>query len=108
VALGGSLEILLEAGAEALERRVLALADRAARGLADLGFSLVSSRAPGETSGIVAATHPRLNPSELVRRLDGKDIVLASRAGRLRFSSHFYNTEEEVDRALAALQEAGG
>jgi len=108
VALGGSLEILLEAGAEALERRVLALADRAARGLADLGFSLVSSRAPGETSGIVAATHPRLNPSELVRRLDGKDIVLAARVGRLRFSSHFYNTEEEIDRALAALQEAGG
>jgi selenocysteine lyase/cysteine desulfurase len=108
VALGGSLEILLEAGAEALERRVLALADRAARGLADLGFSLVSSRAPGETSGIVAATHPRLNPSELVRRLDGKDIVLAARVGRLRFSSHFYNTEEEVDRALEALKEIGG
>jgi cysteine desulfurase/selenocysteine lyase len=107
VALGGSLEILLEAGAEALERRVLALADRAARGLADLGFSLVSSRAPGETSGIVAATHPSLNPSELVRRLDGKDIVVAARAGRLRFSSHFYNSEEEIDRALAALQEAG-
>jgi cysteine desulfurase / selenocysteine lyase len=108
VALGGSLEILLEAGAEALERRVLALAERAARGLADLGFSLVSSRAPGETSGIVAATHPRLNPSELVRRLDGKDIVLAARVGRLRFSSHFYNSEEEIDRALAALQEAVG
>jgi cysteine desulfurase / selenocysteine lyase len=107
VALGGSLEILLEAGAEALEHRVLALADRAARGLADLGFSLVSSRAPGETSGIVAAIHPSLNPSELVRRLDGKDIVVAARAGRLRFSSHFYNTEEEIDRALAALQEAG-
>ncbi|HKI05259.1 MAG TPA: aminotransferase class V-fold PLP-dependent enzyme [Thermoanaerobaculia bacterium] len=105
VALGGSLEIFLEAGAEAVERRVLALADRAARGLAELGFSVVSSRAPGETSGIVAATHPRLNPSELVRRLGERGVVLAARAGRLRFSPHFYNTEEEVDRALAALLE---
>jgi cysteine desulfurase/selenocysteine lyase len=108
VALGGSLEILLEVGAEALERRVLALADRAARGLVDLGFSVISSRAPGETSGIVAATHPSLNPSDLVRRLDNKDIVVAARVGRLRFSSHFYNTEEEVDRALEALKAAGG
>jgi len=105
VALGGSLEILLEAGLEGVERRVLALAERAARGLADLGFAVVSSRSPGETSGIVAATHPTLNPSELVRRLDERDIVLAARAGRLRFSAHFYNTEEEIDRGLAALAE---
>jgi cysteine desulfurase/selenocysteine lyase len=105
VALGGSLEILLEAGMAETERRVLALADRAARGLADLGFSVVSSRSPGEASGIVAATHPSLNPSALVRRLDERDVVVAARAGRLRFSAHFYNTEEEIDRALAALAE---
>ncbi len=58
VALGGSLEILLEAGA-AIEPRVLALTERAARGFADLGFAVVSSRRPGETSGIVTAVPPR-------------------------------------------------
>src|SRR6185436_6782123 len=46
VALGGALEILLEIGTAALERRVLALADRAATGLADLGFQVISSRRP--------------------------------------------------------------
>lgn len=108
LALGGSLEILLEAGPEAVERRVLALADRAAGGLESLGFSVVSSRRPGETSGIVTATHPSLNPSELVRRLAERDVVLAARAGRLRFSAHFYNTGEEVDRALQGLAELAG
>ncbi len=54
-ALGGALEIFLEIGARDLERRVLTLADRAADGLAALGFQVVSSRQPGETSGIVAA-----------------------------------------------------
>ncbi|HEV2845492.1 MAG TPA: aminotransferase class V-fold PLP-dependent enzyme, partial [Thermoanaerobaculia bacterium] len=50
-ALGGSLDILREVGAETVEERVLGLTERAARGLADLGFTLVSSRLPGETSG---------------------------------------------------------
>jgi cysteine desulfurase/selenocysteine lyase len=103
VALGGSLEILQEAGAAAVEEQVLALTDRAARGLADLGFSVVSSRTPGETSCIVTATHPRLSPKELVKRLGERDIVVAARAGRFRISPHFYNTEAEIDRCLGEL-----
>lgn len=106
-ALGGSLDLFyeasIEAGIEAVERRILALADRAARGLADLGFNLVSSREPDETSGIITATHPDFNPSDLVRRLAGKDIIVAARAGRFRISAHFYNTEEEIDQCLAEV-----
>jgi cysteine desulfurase / selenocysteine lyase len=102
-ALGGSLEILLEAGPEAVERQVLALADRAARGLEERGFHVVSSRRPGETSGIVAATHPDLNARDLVKRLGQQDIMVAARAERFRVSPHFYNTESEIDRMLAAL-----
>ncbi len=54
-ALGGSLEVLLEVGAAEIEPRVLALTDLAARGLAELGLQVVSSRRKGETSGIVTA-----------------------------------------------------
>jgi cysteine desulfurase/selenocysteine lyase len=103
-ALAGSLEILLALGPEAVERRVLALADRAGRGLAELGFELVSSRRPGETSGIVAAVHPRLPAPALVERLAGRGVIVATRAGRLRVSPHVYNTEEEIDRFLATLR----
>jgi cysteine desulfurase / selenocysteine lyase len=104
-ALGGSLEILRDAGASFIEEGVLALADRAARGLADLGFTLISSRLPGETSGIVAATHPRHDPRALVRRLGERDVMVAARAGRFRISPHFYNTEGEIDRCLKELEE---
>lgn len=103
--LGGSLEILREAGIEAVERRILALADRAARGLAEQGFTVVSSRHPGETSGIVTATHPTHVLEELVRKLAARGVVVAARAGRLRVSPHFYNTEVEVDRFLTELAE---
>lgn len=99
-ALGGALEIFLEAGPDPIERRVLALADRAAEGLAAQGFHVISSRRPGETSGIIAATHPRIGAGELVKRLADRDVIVAERAGRFRVSAHFYNTEAEVDRML--------
>ncbi|HVR96275.1 MAG TPA: aminotransferase class V-fold PLP-dependent enzyme, partial [Thermoanaerobaculia bacterium] len=105
VAFGGALEVILEAGPAEIERQVLALGDRAARGFADLGFSVVSSRRPGETSGIVTAVHPQRDAEELAQALAERDIILAARAGRLRAAPHFYNTHEEMDRVFAALGE---
>jgi len=102
-ALGGSLELLQEAGMAAVEARVLALTERAAVGLAERGFQVISSRRPGETSGIVSAVHPAIPAGDLVRRLAAVDIVAAARAGRFRISPHFYNTEEEIDRCLGGL-----
>jgi selenocysteine lyase/cysteine desulfurase len=99
-ALGLSLEMLLDLGPAAIEARVLSLADLAARGLAERGLAVVSSRRPGETSGIVAAVHPRLSADDLVARLLARGIVVAARAGRLRVSPHFYNTAEEIERLL--------
>ena len=105
VALGGSLEVLLRVGAEEIEPRVLALADLAARGLEALGFSVVSSRRRGETSGIVTAVPPDRNAQSLIKPLDQRGIVVAARAGRLRIAPHFYNTADEIERCLAELAE---
>jgi cysteine desulfurase/selenocysteine lyase len=105
VALGGSLEVLLAVGAEQIEPRVLALADLAARGLEELGFSVVSSRRRGETSGIVTAVPPGRNAQDLIKPLDRRGIVVAARAGRLRIAPHFYNTADEIERCLGELAE---
>jgi len=102
-ALGGSLDLLFEAGTAAVEERVLALTERAAAGLAAQGFTVISSRRAGETSGIVTAVHPEIGAGDLVHRLAAVDIVVAARVGRFRISPHFYNTEEEIDRCLSAL-----
>jgi len=102
-ALGASLELLLEATPEAIERQCLELTDRLVAGLRDRGFAIVSSRHPGEWSAIVAATHPERAPNETVRGLREAGVVVAHRAGRLRVSPHFYNTPDEIDRLLAAL-----
>jgi cysteine desulfurase / selenocysteine lyase len=103
-ALGASLEILLEAGANEIEPRLLALAERAATGLAERGWRVISSRRPGETSGIVTAVHPHRNSDQVVDELARRGVAVAARAGRFRVSPHFYNTEEEIDRMLAELE----
>ena len=102
-ALGASLELLLEAGSDAIEARIRAITDRLADGLAARGFAVVSSRRPGEWSGIVAATHAERPAPEVSSHLRERGVLVAHRAGRLRVSPHFYNTEAEVDRLLASL-----
>lgn len=105
-ALGASLEMLQGFGLEAVERRVLALAERAASGLERLGFELAVPRdddRPGETSGIVAGRHPERSAEELVEALEAHGVVVSHRAGRLRVSPHVYNTEAEIDGALDRL-----
>ena len=57
-----------------------------------------------EASAIVAATHPDRAPADVVRRLGGRGIMVAHRAGRLRVSPHFYNTFDEIDRLLTGLE----
>ena len=83
-ALGAALEIFLDLGPAAVESRVLALADLAARGLAQR----------------VCAVHPKIPAEKLVERLLARDIVVSARAGRLRLSPHVYNTAEEIQRLL--------
>lgn len=106
--LGGSLEILLEAGTEAIERRVLALAERTAEGFVAAGFALAAPRGGafrGEASGIVSGTHPRHTPEALAEALAERGAIVSARAGRLRAAPHFYNTETEIDRFAAFLAE---
>ena len=79
---------------------MLALTDLAARGLADLGMAVVSSRRRGETSSIVTAVPAGRTAWDLVRELGERNVVVAARAGRLRIAPHFYNTAEEIERCL--------
>jgi cysteine desulfurase/selenocysteine lyase len=102
-ALGAAVEYLMSVGIDAIAARVLALTDRLCAGLAQLGWTVLSSRRPAEASGIVMFSHPQHAPEATWRALHREHIILSLRAGVLRASPHFYNTEGEIDRLLAAL-----
>ncbi len=104
-ALDASVGLLLEAGPAAVEERVLALTAHVAEGARRLGCEITSPPGERQRSAIICFRHPRVSSDEIVAHLATEGIAAASRLGSVRFSPHFYNTEEELDRALAAVTE---
>jgi cysteine desulfurase/selenocysteine lyase len=104
LALGAAIEMIQEIGIENISRRIVQLTDRLVAGLRARGCRVVSSRQPGEGSGIVAFRCDEHDLDEIRRHLqDEHRIVISVRCGRLRASPHFYNTEQEIDQLLEAL-----
>jgi selenocysteine lyase/cysteine desulfurase len=102
--LGGSIEWLLSIGVEHIWERVRMLADRLAAGVRAKGYRLVSSRAPGEDSGILTFVSAKHDHARIVDHLRQEyRTVIATRLGRLRASPHFYNTEDEIDQLIDHL-----
>jgi len=110
LALGASLELLLEVGLETVWSRIEALTARLAEGLAERGYRVRSPRAvEAERSGIVVFEPPTggPEPARLASALEEAGIVIVVRGGRLRASPHFYNTPEQIDRLLEHLPRPG-
>lgn len=105
LALGASLDLLLEVGLDRVWQRIDALTTQLCNGLADKGYTVFSPRDnEAERSGIVSwLPKPGRPAKQLVVDLEKLQITIALREGRLRASPHFYNTPEQIDRLLDAL-----
>jgi cysteine desulfurase / selenocysteine lyase len=106
-AMQASVEMILELGPETVERRVLELADYTRAALRRLGARLPCDEQPYFESPIVAACFDRGDASALARELHARRVHISARHGLLRISTHFYNTEEDVDRLAAELKSLG-
>lgn len=102
VAFDAVLKMILDAGPERIEERVLSLAGRLMEGLLARGYEVVSSTEPVRRSGVVCF-RAKGDPMDLLARTEAEKIVIAVRVGVVRVSAHFYNSEEEIDRLLALL-----
>ena len=102
-ALGASLDLLLEVGIDTVQGRLRLLTDRLVAALRDAGYRVLSPRGESEWSGIVTFNSPVHETEALHRTLRSHQIIGARRGGGIRISPHFYNTEEEVLRVVAAL-----
>jgi cysteine desulfurase / selenocysteine lyase len=103
LALGASLQLILEVGIDLIERRVLGLTEHLCAGLRAKGYEIFSSRAAGENSGIVTFTSPKHDHKKVVRDLMDRKIVIVLREGRMRASPHFYNTIQQMEELVAAV-----
>lgn len=105
VAFLAAAELLLEIGIERIEERVLSLAGRLGDGLTERGFEIWAPwpRRRSESSGIISFRKPGTPPEETLRELTAARIACRTHSDYVRLSPHFYNTTEEIDRALDVL-----
>jgi cysteine desulfurase / selenocysteine lyase len=104
LAMKASFEMFLSAGMDNVTARIKQLSDYLIAGLQRKGYQIVSPRAGDQWSGIVSFMPKSGDPNAIVKTLREKHrIEIVAREGRLRASAHFYNTEEQMDRLIAAL-----
>ena len=110
---GGSWGVISIAGAKAAlefalkhdqperSHRVLKVTEHLIEGLKKKGRKIQSPIQSDRRSGIVVFEDP--HPMDSYEKLKKQNITVAARVGALRASPHYYNTEEEIDKLLAAL-----
>ncbi len=105
VALSESLSLILEAGIKEIEKMVLEksayLLDRIG---SDPNLELITQHQSGRYAGIVSFRSHGVDPSFLYEYLMERGVVCSKRAGGIRFSPHFYVSEEKLAQAIDLIK----
>ena len=102
IGLNASLDLFLEVGLDEVYAQIDRLTTRIVRWASGApGVRLVTPRGREQRAGIVAVAPP--NPVAASGRLTSAGVTHSLREAAIRLSPHFYNTEDEIDRALALL-----
>jgi selenocysteine lyase/cysteine desulfurase len=96
------LRIILEAGTDAIEERIRALTRRCMSGLESIGWASVTP-AEDERRGPMVCV-PAHDVAQLFATLMEQGIVISFRDDNIRATIHFYNSEDDIDRFVAALK----
>jgi selenocysteine lyase/cysteine desulfurase len=101
-----SVEYLLQQGIENIKSHNDKLVAQLIQGLNTSRYELLSQESERSTLVFISHKDPKLN-ADVHEALKKGGVYVAFRAGKLRFSPHLYNTDEDIDRALSILDFAG-
>ena len=103
--MNASLELIHEVGPSAIADHVAVLADVIVMWAArQHQVELVTPSVPKHRAGIVALRMP--NANAVSAALTAAGVSHSLREGAIRLSPHFYNTREEIRRALGVIEDA--
>jgi len=101
-----AITTLLEFGPAAIEEHVLAITGRMLEAFEAIdGIDIVTPRQENRRAGIVTiSAGDREASGQLYDYLRKQSMIAAAREGLVRFSPHFYNSPEEIDRIAEAVR----
>ena len=79
------------------------MAQRLIEGLQARGAEITSPLESEDRSAIVMAYFEHNDPDEMINILNQNQVFVSCRGKSIRFSPHIYNTSENIDKALAAI-----
>lgn len=95
------LALLADVGVATVRERHMLLSQRLVDGAIAQGWTVRCPREATERTAIVTLEHP--DPQRVVDTLRARGVICDSRPGLIRLSPHYFNTEQEMDRALELL-----
>ena len=107
---GTAFRFQQEIGTAVIEKRARQLAQHLVAGLREIpGVTFHTQPEPDRSAAVVVFKPAALDPRRLVATLYERERIACASAGgasrpSVRFSPHFYNTMEEMDRALSAVR----
>ena len=101
--MGASMDLLLDAGIDAVWRHVDGLLDHLVARVDETPATVVSDRSPSGRSAVVTLDLAGHDPDRVVDDLRATGVVCSARGDGLRVSPHGYNTRDEVDQLADAL-----
>lgn len=107
IGLGKTFDFHQTIGRQKIEDRCRSLAEYCEKQLEGMkGLKIISPSAPGLTTGIVSVILGEASNKEVFEKMKHENIIikLLPKYNALRFSLHMFNTKEEVDRMVTALE----
>jgi cysteine desulfurase/selenocysteine lyase len=109
--LKAAIELFVSHGIDQIAARLLELKAHLVAHLVPLGFEINGPVSGSNASSITTFRHPKTGSARLHAALEEARVAAALRhdargEAYVRFSPHFYNTEAEIDEAVAALRKA--
>jgi kynureninase len=95
------LSLVDEVGIPTVRRRHMELSQRLLEGALERGWRARSPHDAKERTSIVTLEHP--DPRSAVAALRAQGVISDARPGLIRLSPHYFNTADEIDRALEIL-----
>ena len=109
IGLVAALELVLELGVENIRMELLRKRSWLVPALQAKGYAVLNAESKADNaSGIVSCHKPGVDLAPVQQKLSEAGVVASLRTDRggihyLRFSPHFYNTDDELRRALEFL-----
>ena len=104
LSLGAAIGYINSIGVSRIRQHNGELGQELLDGLVRLGAEVVSPPGPAARGSAVTARFPGRDGEAVAAELNASGVIVSPRVGTTRFAPHFYNSSEDIGRALSVLE----